>query len=193
MFVCPPAPHPPAQGRKLNQGTSEFPLPSPQEAPWNRPEGSQHLRIIAYFSHFTWECCTFSYLPSENFCETPSLRWHNYIAVLEKKKINTFYIRFISTLDKTVVDVLLMEMNSNKRVYSHFRPRSLAYNGQEHMCQECERLLLQAEVAEGANDQRLSSHSSWPWTYSITSQDNCSEGNQFGFGLWLRTRTFKDE
>lgn len=54
--------------------------------------------------------------------------------------------------------MLLMEMNSNKRVYSHFQPRGLTYHGQEHMCEECESLPLQAEAARGADDQRLSIH-----------------------------------
>ena len=53
--------------------------------------------------------------------------------------------------------MLLMEMNSKERTHSHFQPRGLTYNGQEHMCKECECLLLQAG---GANDRRLPSHSS---------------------------------
>lgn len=44
--------------------------------------------------------------------------------------------------------MLLMEMNSNKREYSRLRPRDPTHSGQEHVCEERDWLLLQAEAAK---------------------------------------------
>ena len=84
VHIClSPPPHP--------AGPSE----STPEEPWCSgtteidrldPESKAYYRL----PHLTWEPFTFPYLPFENFCETPFLRWYNYMAISKKEKSTHF-------------------------------------------------------------------------------------------------------
>lgn len=49
-----------------------------------------------------------------------------------------------------------MEMNSNKRMHSHFQPSGPSHAGQQHGCEERERRLSQAD-SKRSKEQRLPS------------------------------------
>ena len=52
---------------------------------WNRQTGPR-IRGLSPTSSPHLRTFTFPYLPSENFCETPFIRWYNYMAISKKEK-----------------------------------------------------------------------------------------------------------
>ena len=81
LSVAPPDPAGPSESTPEEpwcSGTTEIDRLDPESEDYHR------------LPHLTWEPFTFPYLPSENFCETPFLRWYNYMAISKKEKSTHF-------------------------------------------------------------------------------------------------------